>query len=99
MSKKPTLTLKDVVEYVAACNNMSKAATEQMLKDAFAYIAEGMSVGAKVEIRNFGSFSSAKRAARTARNLHTGELIEVAEKFVPKFSPSSALKTQVANAV
>jgi len=48
-----------------------------------------------VELRGFGTFKTKIRKARTARNPHTGEQIEVPRKKVPYFKPSTKFKEKV----
>ncbi|HMA68886.1 MAG TPA: HU family DNA-binding protein [Candidatus Mcinerneyibacterium sp.] len=48
-----------------------------------------------VELRGFGTFKTKIRKARTARNPHTGEQIEVPRKKVPYFKPSPKFKEKV----
>jgi len=43
----------------------------------------------------FGTFSVAKRKARTGRNPQTGAPIKIAARKVPKFTPGSDLKKTV----
>lgn len=46
-----------------------------------------------VVITGFGKFSSRVRAARTARNPQSGELVEVPAKTVVSFKAGKSLKT------
>ena len=49
----------------------------------------------KVQIPGFGSFEVRERAARTGRNPHTGETIEIAAAKVPAFKPEKGLKDAI----
>ncbi len=49
----------------------------------------------KVTIVGFGTFSVAKRKARTGRNPQTGAAIKIPARRVPKFTPGSELKKAV----
>lgn len=51
--------------------------------------------GDKVSLTGFGTFESAKRPARTARNPRTGESVRVAAATVPKFRAGQAFKDEV----
>jgi len=44
----------------------------------------------------FGTFKSAKRAARTGKNPKTGAALDIPETVVPKFSAGSTFKAAVA---
>lgn len=48
--------------------------------------------GDRIEIRNFGTFSTRKRGKRISRNPKTGTSILVEEKFHPYFRASKNLK-------
>ena len=48
--------------------------------------------GDKVSIAAFGSFEPTTRAARKARNMKTGEIIDVPETKAVKFKAASAFK-------
>ena len=49
----------------------------------------------EVRIAGFGNFKTKVRAARKARNPHTGDMIEVPERRVVTFKPSRTLKERV----
>lgn len=83
---------KEVAEYVAATNNISKAAAAEIVKDVFGYIREELANGAEVRIDKFGTFLAENKPARTGRNPKTGEPIEIGPKTVAKFRPASELK-------
>ena len=50
-----------------------------------------------VTLIGFGSFSTAKRAARVGRNPKTGKVIKIAATTRPKFKAGKALKEAVAS--
>ena len=51
--------------------------------------------GNRVTIAGFGSFTQAKRKARTGRNPRTGEKVKITAKKVPKFSAGRVFKEVV----
>jgi DNA-binding protein HU-beta len=59
-------------------------------------IAGALKKGDKVTLIGFGTFSVAKRAARTGRNPQTGKEIKIKAKKVPKFVAGKKLKAAVA---
>ena len=65
---------------------------DKALKAVFDAIKDEVVAGNKVDIAGFGSFQSADRAARTARNPQTGEAIQVAAKKAVKFKASKTFK-------
>ena len=58
-------------------------------------IGETLSSNGRVEIRGFGTFSVANRAATTGRNPRTGETIQIKASKQPKFKAGSPLKAAV----
>jgi DNA-binding protein HU-beta len=65
---------------------------DKALKAVFDAIKDEVIAGNKVDIAGFGSFQPADRAARTARNPQTGEVIQVAAKKAVKFKVSKTFK-------
>jgi len=78
-----------LVEYVAKTlgSNAAPGAVEAVL-DA---IARELAAGGSVSVTGFGTFKTAKRAPRTARNPQTGEPAAVPARTVPKFLPGQNL--------
>lgn len=58
-------------------------------------IVEGMKEHGAVKVAGLGTFTRQFKEAGTARNPKTGEEVQVAEKHVPKFKASQALKDSV----
>ncbi|MFA6119873.1 MAG: HU family DNA-binding protein [Sideroxydans sp.] len=58
-------------------------------------IADSLSKGRRVEIRNFGSFDLNYHAQRVARNPKTGEKVITPAKYVPRFKAGLGLKERV----
>ena len=54
-------------------------------------ISETMSNDTTVSVAGLGTFAPVHKKARTARNPHTGEAVEVPAKTVVKFKASSSL--------
>lgn len=61
----------------------------------FAVISRQMTEDGRVELRNFGIFSTRERKARTARNPRTGVDVEVPEKRAMFFRPGKALRNRL----
>lgn len=51
----------------------------------------------KVQLPGFGTFEVARRNARSGKNPHTGEALEIPAHNVPKFKPGKSLKEAVNN--
>ena len=69
--------------------------TENFLNSFIGTVTEAMSKGEDVVIIGFGTFSVAERAARTARNFRTNELIDVPASKTVKFKVGKGLKDSV----
>ena len=85
----------DLVNSMAAAAEISKAAAEKSLNGALAAITQTLKKGDKVTLVGFGTFSVAKRAARTGRNPQTGKSIKIKAKKVAKFKAGSKLAATV----
>ncbi len=61
-------------------------------------ITRAVAAGEKVVITGFGAFEKVERAARTARNPRTGDVVKVKKSFAPKFKAGAELKAVVSGA-
>ncbi|MEW6335062.1 MAG: HU family DNA-binding protein [Thermodesulfobacteriota bacterium] len=84
--------LVGAVAKVVGKKTLAKKAVNSVLDT----IAGSLKKGVKVTLVGFGTFSVAKRAARTARNPQTGKPIKVKARKVPKFVAGKKLKDMVA---
>ena len=85
----------ELVTALAEKTGVSKKDIEQVLNAFFSTVQETLKQNDKVQIPGFGSFEMRERAARTGRNPHTGETIEIAAAKVPAFNPGKALKDAI----
>lgn len=81
----------ELVTAMAEKSGLTKASAEKALNALIASVTESMKKGNRVGLVGFGSFSVAKRSARTGRNPQTGKEIKIAAKKVVKFKPGSDL--------
>jgi DNA-binding protein HU-beta len=58
-------------------------------------VTKSLTKGDRVSLVGFGSFSVAKRAARTGRNPQTGKAIKIAAKKVAKFKAGTDLNKKL----
>lgn len=90
------ISKKDLATKIAGSEEgLSVAKAERIITSLFGIIEEEMKKGNSVAIPKFGKFEGVMKAARKARNVATGETIEVPAKRYPKFKPSSVLKENV----
>ncbi len=85
----------DLVAKIAADAEITKVQAEDALNSYLGAVSSALKKGQKVVIVGFGSFSVSKRKARTGRNPQTGQIIKIAARKVPKFTPGSDLKKAV----
>lgn len=85
----------EFVAAVAEAAGLSKKDAETAVKAYGDVVAAELAKGGKVSLVGFGTFEVRERAARTGRNLQTGESITIEASNVPKFKPGKALKDQV----
>ncbi|AJP49172.1 DNA-binding protein [Rugosibacter aromaticivorans] len=85
----------ELIEIAATGADVSKAAAGKVLDSIIAAVVKAVSKGDTVTLVGFGTFKSAKRAARTGKNPKTGATIKIAATTVPKFSAGSGFKEAV----
>jgi DNA-binding protein HU-beta len=86
----------ELIEVAAKEAAISKAAAEKALSSMIGAVVKAVSKGDTVTLVGFGTFKSAKRAARTGVNPKTGEKLKIAATTVPRFSAGAAFKAAVA---
>ncbi len=85
----------ELIEAVAKETGLSKADAERAVNATTGTISKALKKGDTVQIIGFGSFSVAKRGARTGRNPKTGETLKIKATKVPKFTAGKGLKDLV----
>lgn len=86
----------ELIEATAKAADISKAAADRALSAMIDAVVKAVSKGDTVTLVGFGTFKSAKRAARTGKNPKTGEPLKIAATTVPKFSAGAGFKAAVA---
>jgi DNA-binding protein HU-beta len=84
-----------LVDKVNEVLGTTKVQAEEVVNAIFDGITASLKKGEEVSVAGFGIFSAKKRAARSARNPRTGEIVKVAAMNVPKFRAAKALKEAV----
>jgi len=85
----------ELIDAMAADANLTKADAKRALDAFVGATTKSLKKGDRVALVGFGSFSVAKRAARTGRNPQTGKEIKIAAKKVVKFKAGSDLTGSV----
>ena len=86
---------QDLIDVIAKNADLSKASAGRALDATMGAIRGALKKGQTVNLVGFGTFSVAKRAARTGRNPRTGESIKIRAAKVAKFRAGKALKDAV----
>jgi len=89
------MTKADLVEKMAKDAGLSKAAAGKALDSFIDGVVKAVKKGNKVALVGFGTFSVAKRKARTGRNPQTGKPIQIPARKIPKFSAGKTFKDTV----
>ncbi len=85
----------ELVDALAKKTGASKAAAAHSIEALVEIITTAVAKGGDVALVGFGTFKSAKRAARTGRNPQTGAALKIAAATVPKFTAGAAFKAAV----
>ena len=84
-----------LIDAIAKEAKLSKVDSGKALDATITAISKSLKKGEGVILVGFGSFTVAKRAARTGRNPQTGKAIKIAAKKVAKFKAGAALAKAV----
>ena len=85
----------ELVEFLASKNDLTKAAAAAVLESFIETVQTAVKKGDAVQLVGFGTFKSAKRAARTGKNPSTGAALKIPASTVPKFVPGAKFKAVV----
>ena len=85
----------DLVDAIAKETGLSKKDSEKAVKAFTEAVSKELKKKGKVQLVGFGTFETAKRAARTGKNPQTGAAIKIPAATVPKFKAGKALKDAV----
>ena len=90
------MTKSELIEILARKqNSLSYKDVESAVKTLIEQMSESLSVGERIEIRGFGSFSLHFRPPRIGRNPKTGASVPLSGKYVPHFKPGKELRERV----
>ena len=73
-------------------NPMTHADAERFVNAFVDTVKEAVAAGDSVQLVGFGTFETRERAAKTGRNPHTGETMNIPAKKAPAFKASKAFK-------
>ena len=82
----------ELVNTIAAQTKLPVVDVELIVKELEAAIMQRLEAGGEIRLPGFGTFKTAERGAREARNPRTGEPPSVAARSVVRFVPGKLLK-------
>lgn len=85
----------ELIDAIAAESGLTKADSGRALAATLDAIVGAVASGDSVSLIGFGSFKTAKRAAREGKNPRTGEKIKIAAATLPRFAAGAAFKAAV----
>ena len=85
----------ELISAIATEAKISKTDAKKALDAFIAVTGETLKKGDKITLVGFGTFSVAKKPARTGRNPRTKAAIKIPAKTVAKFKPGSELSELV----
>jgi DNA-binding protein HU-beta len=86
---------QDLIAKIAKDTGSSKAGAAAAVESIIDGITKSLKKGDAITFVGFGTFKTANRKARTARNPQTGATIKIPKRRVVRFSPGKALKNAV----
>ena len=90
-----TVTRAHLAEGVYREIGLSHSESARLVEALLAEVTGRLEHGETVKISSFGSFCVRDKAARTGRNLKTGEAVAIAARRVLVFRPSHVLKRRM----
>lgn len=89
------MTKAELISAVAEKAGLKKVDAEKAVAAFIASVTTALKKGDKLSLVGFGTFATAKRAARKGQNPQTGKKINIPAATVPKFKPGKTLKEAV----
>ncbi len=86
---------QELIAKIAADNSLTKAAAAGAVESLLKGIVLSLKKGDPVTFVGFGTFKTAQRKARVARNPQTGAAIKIPKRRVVRFTVGKALKVAV----
>jgi DNA-binding protein HU-beta len=89
------MTKAELIASIGREAKISKASAEKAVNAFTNTVMKALKKGDKLALTGFGTFSVAKRRARTGRNPQTGKEIKIPAGRVAKFKAGNLLKSAV----
>ncbi|MCR5670705.1 MAG: HU family DNA-binding protein [Butyrivibrio sp.] len=85
----------ELIDAIAKQAQLSKKDATNVLNAFTDVVTKELKKKGKVQLVGFGTFETAKRAARNGKNPQTGKAIKIPASIAPKFKAGKALKDAV----
>ena len=89
------MTKTQLIDIIAEKADLSKPQAKIVLEELLTGVTDALAQGDQVQLIGFGTFKVNRRAARTGRDLQTGNEIKIAAANVPAFVAGKALKDAI----
>ena len=89
------MTKAELIASIGKEAKISKASAEKAVNAFAGSVMKALKKGDKLTLTGFGTFSVARRRARTGRNPQTGKEIKIPATRVAKFKAGNVLKSAV----
>lgn len=86
---------QDIITKIADEAGITKTAAATAVDTFFDSLTRSLKKGQPITFVGFGTFKTANRKARTARNPQTGAAIKIPKRRVVRFTAGKALKSAV----
>ena len=97
--KTKTITKRELVNRIAEETDQTKVAVRDVVQRFLDSIVDELSLGNRLEFREFGVFEVRERAARRAQNPKTLEKVDVPAKRVVKFKVGRVMRQRVCDEI
>jgi integration host factor subunit beta len=94
-----TITKRELVNRIAEETDQTKVAVRDVVQRFLDSIVDELSLGNRLEFREFGVFEVRERAARRAQNPKTLEKVDVPAKRVVKFKVGRVMRQRVCDEI
>ena len=86
---------QELISKIASDTGLTKSSAAAAMESFFEGVTKSLKKGDPITFIGFGTFKTAQRKARMARNPQTGAAIKIPKRRVVKFSAGKGLKTAV----
>jgi len=95
-NKFESITRSQLIEQITAKQRrMSNSDIKHAVESSFDYMSQALSMGERIEIRGFGSFSLHFKKPKIMRHLKTKEVMHIPGRNIPYFKPSSLINKRL----